>query len=384
MPMLLPRYNEYGDLFGSLGSGLANVLQTVQSHKANQKLESLLANASPVLNEFAETGQYNPALLELLGAAASPGIAPERAQMVQGLVQQGLQGARAKKSVGAPGLEVESLLSALPETLELDEINQEQARLRQAMPALNDTPSRLAVQKQYTALENRKKELMKPDPIQQIAQEEAVKIRAQDVEKKAIEAASSSGSLRSVENTAKLIKNSPPVNWTLRKLADKVGVPQLVGEAGQILQADFKKYLQEGQKIFGGRLTDRDVGILEGIVPQIGNTKVANLAIVNLQAAKDWEAVEQNKIRRRLIKEMGYSDDIEELVQEEMANKTNPYLERMRAYAEMATLKVNYDDYAKKGLIPVLNENGELGSFGKGDLDESQKSQLEEEGWIFL
>lgn len=392
---LLPRNDIGGWLGQALGTGISSGYQNLQARRqqeqqmqqqqqqaqANEVLARLLGQqAEQGQEEGVDRGVASPALSDILSLASKPNANP----FLQKVAAQQL-GAAAKGKAQGSVTDISSLLSSLPEdpTAEQVEDFAQQANLLQASNPLS-VDQRQALGRAVNQARQLVKEKNKPSAFSQEAEKQFGGEYGKFIGERNKAAANSAGSLRNVKNTIQLIKSSPQTSWALPKIAQKLGVPQLVGDNGQIQQANFKSYLQEGQKIFGGRLTDRDVQILEGIVPQVGNSKTANLAIVNLQAAKDWEEVEQNKVRQRLIRDEGFSPGLEEKVQLEMSQKDNPYFDKMRGYAEMAQSKVSYDDFIKDGRTPIVSPEGRLASLETSKLGKDVKKQLKSQGYVFL
>jgi hypothetical protein len=100
---------------------------------------------------------------------------------------------------------------------------------------------------------------------------------------------------------------------TGRKISDAI----LSGEEATLL-ASIPAFLEGRKELFGVRLSDADLKLLQDKLPEIGKSKEANMAILNLMKKSAMQSQQKYKIGQQIKKDnkglrpLGYRDRIEE------------------------------------------------------------------------
>ena len=68
--------------------------------------------------------------------------------------------------------------------------------------------------------------------------------------------------------------------------AEKFDMPQLTSAKGKQLKAATKNFMSQGKELFGSRVTNYDVSLLEGMFARIGESKYAQSAALEIQRAR--------------------------------------------------------------------------------------------------
>lgn len=191
----------------------------------------------------------------------------------------------------------------------------------------------------------------------------------------------------SIDLAEDAVKNNELSGFNKDYWAEKLGFPQLTSAKGKQLAVATKNFMTQGKDIFGARLTNYDVSLLEKMFARLGESKWASLSAIETQKLRRDLLQEKVNITNDIRRQVGYTPrNIDLLVEDRMKKSEQDLRDKFKAkielYSALDGQKTDFR-YVKKTLKPdealILKNGKPMGIAKKSELKELQKK-----GYDFL